>query len=132
MFKGTILPTTMYFSTAPSHRNGRQGCIHSLYSNIYKVSSLLQGFCKITLLQDPYVRKWWRCSFPHSEPPASSRYPHVDHLASVCCEWHLLCCLDETSLTQWRMVRGRCIGIPILHVIRYSYIPTYLSVVVTH
>ena len=41
------LPTTIYFSTVPSHRNGRQGCIHSLYSNIYKVSSLLQGFCKI-------------------------------------------------------------------------------------
>ena len=41
------LPTTICFSTAPSHRNGRQGCIHSLYSNIYKVSSLLQGFCKI-------------------------------------------------------------------------------------
>ena len=37
--RSKVLPTTMYFSTAPSHRNGRQRCIHSLYSNIFKVSS---------------------------------------------------------------------------------------------
>ena len=36
------LLSTGFFSTAPSHRNGGQRCIHSLCSNTYKVSSLLQ------------------------------------------------------------------------------------------
>ena len=45
MFKGTT--NHNFYSTAPSHRNGRLGYIHSLHSNTDKVSSLLQVFCKI-------------------------------------------------------------------------------------
>ena len=45
------LPTTVFFSTAPSHRNGRQRCIHNLYSNTYNVSSPLQRLCKTLYLK---------------------------------------------------------------------------------
>ena len=48
MFKGTT--NHNFYSTAPSHRNGRLGYIHSLHSNTDKVSSLLQVFCKILYL----------------------------------------------------------------------------------
>ena len=50
MFKGTT--NHNFYSTAPSHRNGRLGYIHSLHSNTDKVSSLLQVFCKILYMQN--------------------------------------------------------------------------------
>ena len=91
------LPTATFFSIAPLHRNGRQRCIHSLYSNIYWVSSLLQWFCKSCTMYLPSWKSFAISCMGHWPPRGCGYHNLIDHSNNK--PWHLKAqCRDTRAI----------------------------------